>query len=147
MARLQDVLAQVLSDRKITENEVSTIRDQIEQDGKLDLQDVKFLVQILSDATEVCPAFDDLFFPILEEIILQDGKIGRDEQFYLLKMLYSDGNIRDREKQFLRELRDKATDVPAEFDELCSIAFDAHPTNWSVGGTAGPGASAAHSGF
>ena len=132
MARLQDVLAQVLFDRRITENEVSTIRDQIEQDGKLDLQDVKFLVQILSDATEVCPAFDDLFFPILEEVILQDGKIGRDEQFYLLKMLYSDGHIRDREKQFLRELRDKTTDAPAEFDELCSIAFDAHPTNWSI---------------
>ena len=93
-------------------DEVQTIRDYIERDGKLDIDDVKFLVGLLSDADEVCAAFDDLFFPALKEVVLADGVIAPDEQFYLLKMLYSDGVIRENEKEFLRELRNEAKEVP-----------------------------------
>jgi len=92
------------------------------------------LVGLLSEAHEVCPAFDELFFPALKEVILEDGRIGQDEQFYLLKMLYSDGHVRENEKQFLLELRDAAQEVTPEFEALCEEAFAAHPTNWDVGG-------------
>jgi hypothetical protein len=146
MARLNEVLSGIVADKKITNDEVATIRTYIEQDGQLDLQDVKFLVELLSQAKEVCPAFDELFFPILKDVVLADGKIGRDEQFYLLKMLYADGNIRYSEKQFLVKLRAAATEVPEEFDELCSIAFAAHPTNWSIDGPA-PSSYSSTSGF
>ncbi len=147
MARLNEVLSGILADKKITDNEVATIRAFIEADGQLDLQDVKFLVELLSQAKEVCPAFDELFFPILENVVLADGKIGRDEQFYLLKMLYSDGNIRPRETQFLLKLRAAATDVPEEFDELCELALGAHPTDWSLEGDMPSAHSVAASGF
>lgn len=56
------------------------------------------------------------------------------EQYYLLKMLYSDREIRDREKDFLRKLRAAARHTTPEFEALCDEAFRAHPTAWSVGG-------------
>lgn len=134
MGQLHQLRDQLLQDRKITENEVAVIRDYIRQDGKLDLDDVKFLVGLLSDADAVTPAFDELFFPALKEVLLADGRITLDEQFYLLKMLYSDGHIRDSEKQFLQELRREAEEVTPAFEALCEEALSAHATNWGLGG-------------
>lgn len=134
MPNLYQLRAELLADERITDSEVEIIRDHIHEDGKLDMEDVKFLVELLSDAKEVCPAFDDLFFPVLKEVILEDGRIGDDERFYLLKMLYSDGHIRPREKQFLAELAEEAVEITPEFEALCVEAFTAHPTNWDIGG-------------
>ena len=134
MSGLYQLRAELLRDGRITADEVGVIRQYIESDGKLDLQDVKFLVELLSEAVDVCPEFDELFFPTLKEVILADGQIGSDEQFYLLKMLYSDGHIRENEKQFLVELRSQLKEVPPEFDQMCQTAFQAHATNWDVGG-------------
>jgi uncharacterized tellurite resistance protein B-like protein len=124
----------LLSDGKITDCEVAVIRDYIEENGTLDLADVKFLVELLGDAREVSPSFDALFFPVLKEVLLADGKIGQDEQYYLLKMLYADGNVRESEKQFLRELLNETKEVTPEFQALCETAFNAPSANWSVGG-------------
>ena len=134
MAGLQETLSELLRDRKITENEVQVVQEFIHRDGRLDLADVRFLVELLSNADEVCPEFDELFFPALKQVILEDGKIGSDEQFYLLKMLYSDGHVRDSEKQFLVELQRDADEVTPEFRELCETALGAPAKNWDVGG-------------
>jgi hypothetical protein len=134
MSSLSQLRSELLRDGRITEAEVEVIRDHIHRDGRLDLEDVKFLVGLLSEARDVCPAFDELFFPVLKEVVLEDGRIGQDEQFYLLKMLYSDGNVRPIEKQFLLELREEAQELTPEFEALCGVALAAHPTNWDVGG-------------
>ena len=134
MAGLYELQFKLLADRKITRDEVSLIEEQIRRDGRLDLDDVKFLVQLLADADEVCPEFDELFFPALKEVLLADGKIGLDEQFYLLKMLYSDGHLRDSERQFLKELRDEAHAITPEFEQLYATAMAAPAKNWSVEG-------------
>jgi len=134
MGRLHQFRDQLLNDRRITDDEVGVICDYIEQDGKLDLDDVKLLVELASEAVEIAPSFDDLFFPVLKEVILADGRVGLDEQFFLLKMLYSDGVVRDREKEFLLELQREAREVTPEFEALCQEAFGAAATGWSVGG-------------
>ena len=134
MAGLSQRRPQLVKNGRIGEAEVEVIRDHIHQDGKLDMDDARVLVQLLSDAHDVCPAFAALFFPVLKEVILQDGRIGQDEEFYLLKMLYSDGNVRESEKQFLRELLAEATDVPPEFHAICETAFATDGTTWDVGG-------------
>lgn len=134
MARFDQLRAKVLQDRRITPDEVATIRQHIEQDGRLDLADVKLLVELLADADDVCGEFDDLFFPALREVLLEDGRILADEQFYLLKMLYSDGRVREREREFLRELQ-RDVEPDAAFDRLCATAFACPEENWSVGGT------------
>jgi hypothetical protein len=134
MGQLHELRSKLLRDRRITDDEVEIIRDYIHQDGKLDLDDVKFLVELLSDADEVSPEFDRLFFPVLKEVILRDGKIGQDEQFYLLKMLYSDGRVRESERQFLSELKREADELSPQFEALYEEAFQAHETNWNLGG-------------
>lgn len=135
MAKLHEVMSECLADKKITDADVQTIREYIEQDGQLDLSDVQFLTELLSHAESVCPAFDELFFPVLKHVILADGEISQAEQFYLLKMLYSDGHIREREKQFLAELRREAKHVPPAFEELCETAMGAKSQGWDVGGS------------
>jgi hypothetical protein len=134
MGRLRELQTELLQDGKITDQEVEVIRGYLRDRGSLDMEDVKFLVELLNDAREVSPAFDAIFFPALKDVILADGRVGLDEQFYLLKMLYSDGNVRECEKQFLQELRREAKEITPEFEALCKEAFRAPATNWSVGG-------------
>jgi hypothetical protein len=134
MSRLRDMQAELLRDGKITDEEVNVIRDYLRDKWSLDIEDVKFLVELLCDAREVAPEFDAVFFPALKEVILADGHVGLDEQFYLLKMLYSDKRVRESEKQFLRELRKEAKEITPEFENLCQEAFSAPAIGWSVGG-------------
>lgn len=135
MAELHQLLDHVLEHRKITDDEVQIIKEYILRDGKLDNEDVSFLVQLLTGASEVCPAFDALFFPVLKEVILKDGRIDQGEQFYLLKMIYGGNEIRESELRFLQQLGQEAQEVPAEFNEMCRMAAEAHPTQWDVEGS------------
>lgn len=134
MSQLFRLHSELLNDNRITDEEVAIIRNFMADDGRLDLNDVKFLVGLLSSAQEVCPAFDELFFPILKEVLLEDGKIGLDEQYYLVKMLFSKGHIRDREREFLLELRNEADDVSPELEALCEEILAVPSEGWSVGG-------------
>jgi hypothetical protein len=131
---LHEFVSTVLADKRIEDSEVPQIREHLYQYGRLDLGDVKLLVDLYCGAAQRCPAFEDLFFSVLEEVLLEDGEIQPGEQFYLLKMLYSDHEIRDREKDFLRRLKQNAKRTSPEFDALCDEALTAHPTEWSVGG-------------
>lgn len=134
MSKFHEFVSASLADRKIDDPEVALIREHLYRDGRLDMEDVKLLVELYCSAADYCDAFDGLFFSVLEEVFLADGEIQPSEQFYLLKMLYSDRKIRDREKDFLMRLKERATRVTPEFEALCQEAFEAHPTAWSVGG-------------
>ncbi|MFH1265901.1 MAG: hypothetical protein ABIK89_23060 [Planctomycetota bacterium] len=134
MSSFYEFVSTALADKKIDESEVVLIRERIAEDGKLDLEDVRLLVELYCGATEYCPAFEDLFFEVLDQVILADGEIDPSEQFYLLKMLYSDRVIRDREKEFLLNLKRRAKETTPEFEALCEEALHAHPTDWDVGG-------------
>ncbi|MBC7815382.1 MAG: hypothetical protein IAG10_00620 [Planctomycetaceae bacterium] len=134
MPRCSELLSTTLANKKIDDDEVDTIREQIYQDGQLDLDDVRLLIELYCEAREYPAAFEKLFFDVLKTVILADGEVSPVDQYNLLKMLYSDRVIRDRELDFLRELKREATHVSPEFETLCQNAFDAHPTNWGVGG-------------
>ncbi len=137
MASLYSIMEQVVADKKITEQEVAVIQQYIRQNGRLDLEDVRFLVQLLVDSREVCPAFDRLFFPILKEVLLADGRIQNDELFYLFKMVYGDGRVRNSEREFLLELRRECRETTAEFDAFCDQVLATPDSGWSLGGRAG----------
>lgn len=134
MSTFHEFVAETLSDKRIDDQEVALIRDRLCQDGWLDLDDVKLLVEFYCSARDRSPAFEDLFFQVLEKVFLADGEIGPSEQFYLLKMLYSDREIHQREREFLLKLRRGVSRVTPEFDALCKEALQAHPTDWDVGG-------------
>jgi hypothetical protein len=132
MSQLRQLQSQLLVDGQITETEVDTLRQYVASDGRLDLDDVKFLVALRTEARSVCPAFDDLFFPLFKQAILEDHQVGQDEQYYLLKMLYSDGRVTDRERQLLAELRRELPSISPEFESLCATAFAAPSTHWDL---------------
>lgn len=122
MAKIDEVRRRVLKDRCIRPDDVALIRACVNADGKLDLADVKLLVELLCEATDVCPEFDKLFFPVLRDVLLADGQILADEQYYLLKMLYFNDRVRECEREFLRQIKQEVEPSPA-FEQLCETAF------------------------
>ncbi len=135
MANLMQIREQLLSDGKITPHEVEIIKQHMAADGQLDFQDARLLVELMKDAKQICSEFDDLFFPSLRHILLQDGCVGLDEQFLLLQMLYSDGEVRDSERRFLADLYRSVDEVTPEFQRLCETALNCPVEDWELGGT------------
>jgi hypothetical protein len=132
--QLHKFLAKIQSNGEITDDKVPAIRQKLTADGKLDLEDVKLLVQLYCEASNRSPAFDELFFITLERVFLTDGQITPSEEFYLLKMLYSDREIREPERNFLRRLRKQLPQRSQSFESLFETAMEAPAKNWSVGG-------------
>jgi hypothetical protein len=134
MSQLYKFLATIQANGEISDDEVSLIREKLNDDGQLDVDDVKLLVELYCDTANRCPAFDKLFFSVLENVLLADGQISPSEEFYLLKMLYSDREIREPEREFLRRLRKQLPNKSASFEALFETALNAPAKNWSVGG-------------
>ena len=103
----------VLADRRITNDEVEAIQRFIVADRSLDFEDVKFLVELATGVDEVCPEFEDVLFPCLRSVILEDGIVSPEEQVLLME-LFADRELRLRELQFLAGLyEDVQTVTPA----------------------------------
>jgi len=137
MANLYKLEQELLNGGSITTEEVSRIKQHIQSDGKLDYDDLLFLVDLLASAIDVCEEFDNLFFPAMRTILLADGIIGMDEHYQLLRMLYSEGNVRQSEKDFLKDLYKSVDVVTAEFRDLCDTALNADSTVRDPGGQRG----------
>jgi uncharacterized tellurite resistance protein B-like protein len=125
MSQLYQFLSSIQANGQISDDEVSHIREKLHQDGQLDVDDVKLLVTLYCETEHRCPAFDELFFSVLEKVLLADGQISPSEEFYLLKMLYSDRVIHEPEREFLRRLRKQLPERTASFDHLFDEAMEA----------------------
>jgi hypothetical protein len=134
MSQLHQFLATIQNDGVICDNEVPLIRQKLSEDGELDLEDVKLLIELYCESENRSPAFDSLFFSVLEGVFLADGQITPSEEYYLLKMLYSDREIREPELEFLRRLRKQLPQRSANFEALFETALNSPKKNWSVGG-------------
>jgi hypothetical protein len=135
MAHFHQFIEKIQADGKICDADVLLVSEQLEADGQLDMADVKLLVELYCHTQERSPAFDNLFFTVLEKVFLADGQITPSEEFYLLKMIYSDRKICEREREFLRKLRKQIPQRTASFEGLFDTAINAPSTNWCVGGT------------
>ncbi len=133
MGQFRHFVSTTLSDGRITESEVPLIEAEIWRDGRLDIEDVKLLIELYCDARDYCSSFEQLFFKVLEQVILEDGEIQPSEQFYLLKMIYSDRVVRGAEKQFLARIRNRVSNIDPGFAELCDEAMLAEAGVASVG--------------
>jgi uncharacterized tellurite resistance protein B-like protein len=109
---------QVLADGTIDDHEVELIRRELYADGKIDREEVDFLIALRNEARAVCPAFERLFFEAVKQNVLTDGSIDAAEAAWLRRMLFADGQIDAQEKQFLRDLKNEAQQVSAEFQQL-----------------------------
>lgn len=134
MSQFYQLLSRIQADRGITDDEIRPIVEHLEADSKFDLDDVKLLVELYCNADQRCQAFDDLFFAVLDRVLLADGQVSPSEEFYLLKMLYSDREIRQPEREFLLKLRQQSKSRSPSFEALCETALAAPEKNWCVGG-------------
>jgi hypothetical protein len=133
MSQLHQFLATIQSDGVISDSEVPLIREKLSEDGKLDLQDVKLLIELYCESANRSPAFDSLFFSVLEGVFLEDGQINPSEEYYLLKMLYSDREIHEPELEFLRRLRRQLPERSASFEALFETAVSCPQPDRNVG--------------
>ena len=124
MSQFHEFISNTLQDGRITEAEVPLIAAELQRDGKIDIEDVKLLVELYVSAREYCPSFERLFFEVFGKVILEDGELQPSEQYYLLKMLYSDRVVRVAEKQFLAKIRDQVSSIAPQFAELCDEAME-----------------------
>lgn len=128
MPRFAELARNILQDQIIDDLEVTALCAQLAERKCVDLDEVHGLVTLYCDASKRSPEFEDLFFAVMRETFLADGEILPSEQFYLLKMLYSDREVRPRELEFLRELKRDAKNVAPGFMAIFEEAMSAHPT-------------------
>jgi uncharacterized tellurite resistance protein B-like protein len=115
---LKKLKAAILADGNIDDHEVEMIRRELYADGKIDEDEVEFLITLRNEARAVCPAFEEFFFEAIKQNVLTDGAIDAEEAVWLREMLYADGKIDERERKFLRTLRNEARRVSPEFQQL-----------------------------
>jgi hypothetical protein len=117
-------VALVLADGTIDDEEVKILRKELFADGKIDRQEVDFLIELRNTAQKKAkggglnPKFEKLFFEAIEQNVLADGKIDAKEAAWLRKMLFADKVIDANEKKFLGRLKKGATKTSPAFDEL-----------------------------
>ena len=127
MTSARQFIEKMLEDRKIDESEVAEIEQFIAQDGLLDMEDVKLLVQLYCEADSFPESFEQLFFDVLRAVMTEDQKISASERFYLLKVIYSDRQVRPVEREFLLQLQRDGIDPCPEFDKLLELAQSVDP--------------------
>jgi len=120
-------LSAFLADGVIDDTEVKILKKELWADGKIDRDEVDFLIDLRNLAQkkakalkeELHPSFEKLFFKAIEENVLEDGRIDDAEAKWLRKMLFADGKIDDNEKKFLGRIKKAATrGTSAAFDKL-----------------------------
>ena len=134
MSAFYKLASETLADGNLDEAEAFELQELLYEDGQLDLDDVRLLVELYCSARDRSPAFEQLFFTVLEQVFLADGEIQPSEQFYLLKMLYSDRDVGQSERDFLKRLQSKSSKRSKEFDALCKTALESAESNCAVGG-------------
>ena len=117
-------LSAFLADGVIDDNEVKILKKELWADGKIDKDEVAFLIDLRNLAQKKAkkeglkPAFERLFFKAVEENVLADGSIDDAEARWLREMLFADRKIDANEKKFLARLKKTAKSTSPAFDKL-----------------------------
>ena len=120
----QVALSAFLADGVIDEAEVKVLKKELWADGKIDQDEVEFLIDLRNLAQKKAkkkglkPKFEKLFFKAMEENVLVDGTIDAEEARWLRQMLFADKKIDANEKKFLARLKKAAKSTSAAFDKL-----------------------------
>jgi uncharacterized tellurite resistance protein B-like protein len=120
------VISTLLADGQIDDKECAALRRELWADGKIDKNEVKFLIELRNQAqkkakankADVNPTFTRMFFKAIEDNVLKDGVISGSEAKWLRDMLFADGKIDADEKRFLARIKKAAKKTSPSFDVL-----------------------------
>jgi uncharacterized tellurite resistance protein B-like protein len=110
--------ALALADGRIDTKETEIIKREILADGKLDKSELEWLVDLRNSATSVVGAFNEFFFKMVKEVILDDSEITDNEANWLSKLIFADGQVDESEKKFMIDLKADAKKVSPAFEAL-----------------------------
>lgn len=119
-------LDSILADGTIGDDKVRVLRKALWADGKINVDEVQFLVELRNRGQkkakakkeDINPNFEKLFFKAIEENVLKDGSISANETEWLRKMIFADRKVDSSEKKLLTVLKKKAKATSPEFDAL-----------------------------
>ncbi len=101
---MNDLVKNILADKKIEASEVEQLKAAIFADGKVDKEEAEALFKLNNEAEEKCPEFKDLFVEGIKSFILADGKIDSEEEEFLKEQISADGEVDENEKALLQAL-------------------------------------------
>ena len=117
-------LSAFLADGVIDDTEVKILKKELWADGKIDQDEVEFLIDLRNLAQKKAKkgklksAFEKLFFKAIEQNVLADGTVDDEEARWLRAMLFADKKIDANEKKFLARLKKAARSTSPAFDKL-----------------------------
>jgi hypothetical protein len=119
-------LSAFLADGVIDDTEVKILKKELWADGKIDQDEVEFLIDLRNLAQKKAKAkkkrlkasFEKLFFKAVEQNVMADGTIDAEEARWLRAMLFADKKIDANEKKFLVRLKKAAKSTSPAFDRL-----------------------------
>ena len=125
---LQTLIAAVIEDGKVDDDEVVQIRENVYADQVIDQEEAEGLFTInnaVSGNPENSPLWDDLFVEALTDYVLQDevspGAVDSDEAQFLIDQIGADGQTDAVETRLLENIQAQATSIdPALVDFINS---------------------------
>jgi hypothetical protein len=133
MLQLRQIEQDIMATGKVSGRELKVLRQQMYVDGKIDRRGADFLVEIHKRVQHLTPAFEHFFYQAIKDHILGHGRIDVEEADWLRQMLFADGNIDDRERKFLHELKGEAKEVCPKFEALFGECMKQPPEQHTCG--------------
>ena len=91
--------------------------------GRVGRPAADFLVELHKRVQHHNPSFEHLYYQVIKDHVLVDGRIDAEEAAWLRRMLLRDGTIKDEERKFLHELKGEAKGRSPEFEVLFAEAM------------------------
>jgi hypothetical protein len=110
----QDILAR----GKVDSDHLESLKLALYSGGKVSRPAADYLVELHKRVQHPNPGFEHLFYKVIKDHVLVNGKIDAEEVGWLRRMLFADGKIKDEERKFLHELKGEAKVSSPAFDEL-----------------------------
>jgi hypothetical protein len=134
MADLRQIEREILAIGKVEGKELELLRKQVYGVGKIDRPTADFLVELHKRVQHRTPAFEKFFYQAIQDHILANGRVGKEESAWLRRMVLADGKLEDEERKFLHELKGQARQVSPEFEALFQKCMKEPPEQHTCGG-------------
>jgi hypothetical protein len=121
MANLRQLMEDMLAKGRVEGQDIERLRRELYVDGKIGRPEADFLAELHKRVQRPTgPGWEDFFYQAIKDHVLADGSVDAEETAWLRQMLWQDGEIDERERKFLHQLRGEAKQVGREFDALCA---------------------------
>jgi hypothetical protein len=123
MQELRRIEQDILARGKVDSDHLEALRTALYSGGTVGRPAADFLVELHKRVEHPNPAFEHLFYRVVKDHVLVDGRIDAREAAWLRQMIFTDGTIRDEERKFLHELKGEAAHTSPEFETLFAEAM------------------------